>query len=444
MSRRRPGGRTDDVSCRARGRGRTGERWGLRVAVACGGCGRAVEVDPGYTPWCAACGWNLKPARPRAPDGAVGRIRVQLGRRLGRGLYEQLRRQTVERPVPGLATVAAVALAAAVYALTLFFAWLGIVTLTNLRGANFFGVLFGVLLLGLAWVMRPRLPALEDPVLRRHELPRLFALLERVARAVRAGPVHGVVITPEYNAGYSTAGWRRQRILFLGLPLFLALERQERVALLGHELGHSVNGDAGRKSFVVAAVTSGAQLFEVLEPDDLMPSEEGIVGLFKLPFRVVQLGMARAVLALLYAILLLLFRDGQRAEYYADALAARLAGRRAALALMERLHAGESVSRMTWLGETPDPIDAIVRKVRSMPAREIERIRRVERLEGSALDDSHPPTLYRIELLQSRPDRPPAVVLSDGESAAIDAELERFREPIGRRLVDEYLAAVGH
>jgi heat shock protein HtpX len=179
-----------------------------------------------------------------------------------------------------------------------------------------------------------------------------------------------------------------------------------------------------------------------LEPDALLPSEDGVVGFLKLPFQLILLAVSRLFLGTAWLLLFLLFRDGQRAEYYADAIGLRLAGRQATLRMLERIHAAPGVERMTWLGETPDPIGVIVAKVRGLPAREMERIRRVERLLGTRLDASHPPTLYRIEVLEHQPDQPAALVLSHGEADAIDDELDRFREPMGRRLVDEYLSSV--
>lgn len=348
----------------------------------------------------------------------------------------------MRRPVPGPATLAAYLLASLVYVLDFGLLAGGALLLVNIGTVGLTGAALGLVALLVGWAMRPRMPELDATVHGRTELPRLFALLDRAAAALGTAPPDGVVVEPEYNAAFAVVGWRRRRILFIGLPYWLVLDPQERVSLLGHELGHAVNGDARRGTFVGGAIGSLAALFEMLEPDELLPSEEGVWGYFQAPFRLVQLAIARFVLLVLFLLLLLGFRDGQRAEYYADALRVRLGGRRAALSELEKTHAAGSVARMTWVGETADPIGQIVAKVRTMPERERERIRRLERLEGSRLDATHPPTLYRIEVIEAQPDPSPLLVLSHGESTAIDAELERFREPMGRRLVDEHLSAV--
>ncbi|NUW38495.1 M48 family metalloprotease, partial [Nonomuraea sp. SMC257] len=106
-------------------------------------------------------------------------------------------------------------------------------------------VLLAVLLLGTAWLMRPRLGRLPaGPHLRgRDRAPRLFGLLDRVGAEVGAPPVDVVFVSAEDNAAYARIGRRGRRALIIGAPLWARLGPQEKVALLGHELSHSSNGD---------------------------------------------------------------------------------------------------------------------------------------------------------------------------------------------------------
>lgn len=57
------------------------------------------------------------------------------------------------------------------------------------------------------------------------------------------GRRYQVLLGAEWNASAATVGLRRTRVLMIGLPLFLCLRPQERVALLGHEMGHFADGD---------------------------------------------------------------------------------------------------------------------------------------------------------------------------------------------------------
>jgi hypothetical protein len=86
------------------------------------------------------------------------------------------------------------------------------------------------------------------------EAPELYRLVGDVAAALSA-PVPAVYVEEDvFNASASRVGLRRRPVLVLGLPLWNVLSAQQRVALLGHELGHFVNGDPRRGLLVQPAV----------------------------------------------------------------------------------------------------------------------------------------------------------------------------------------------
>jgi Zn-dependent protease with chaperone function len=408
----------------------------------CPSCGKDIENDPRYAAWCEHCGWNLiQPERGPRPS-RIDQLYRRLGRRYGRSLLAEVKKHGAHRPSVSLSTAGAFVIASLVYVGAIGLALLGVAVLLASRG-SLFGIFLAVLFLALAWVMRPRLPRLKDRAQTRAELPALFRHLDRIADKLRSPRIDVVVITPEVNAGYGRFGWRRRRVLFLGLPFFAALSPPERVALLAHELAHGINGDPGRALFLQGAITSLLEAHSVIEPDSIIPGpEEGFSGYFSIPFRIVQLGVSRAILAVAFMQLILAYRDSQRAEYFADAIAADLAGTTGALGLLERSHAAESVAAMTWLGNAPDPVAAIATKLRSLPPRELDRIRRVEEIAGSRLDATHPPASAREDVRRSEPSRRQTLALSESDSQSIDRELEGFREPIGRTIVDDYLAAI--
>jgi heat shock protein HtpX len=284
---------------------------------------------------------------------------------------------------------------------------------------------------------------LTEPAFGRSDLPRLFALLDRAAESLLAPPIDDVVINHEANASYERLGWRRRRVLTLGLPLFLSLEPPERIALLGHEIAHGINGDTGRLLLMSGGAAALLEAYGVLEPDSVLPSpSEGLVGYLVIPFRIVQLGFARAILGLAYVQIALCYRTAQRAEYYADALSARLAGSSPVLNSFTRFYASRWAVSMNLGNSTSDPVGLSVEKIRSLPPRELQRLRRVEELSGASLRATHPPIFYRERVVSGRPAEPGRLHLGTGESDAIDRELERFRAPIGRKMVDEYLSSI--
>ena len=138
----------------------------------------------------------------------------------------------------------------------------------------------------------------------------------------------------------------------------------------------------------------------------------------------------------------LLLRDMQRAEYLADALAARVAGTPAAIALQERMLLASTftlaVQQAAHADASGDVLAQATDAMRAVPERERERRRRVARLEHVRLEDTHPPTAMRIAMLEGRPAQAPAVTLNSAWSARIDAELEPLRERIGREVLDSY------
>ncbi|CAL9496758.1 hypothetical protein SUDANB37_03375 [Streptomyces sp. enrichment culture] len=76
-------------------------------------------------------------------------------------------------------------------------------------------VAVGVFLLALAWTLRPRLGALRDDllVLYREDAPRLYALIDEVAKAADTRGVDAVPVDAEVNASVTVYNLRRRRVL---------------------------------------------------------------------------------------------------------------------------------------------------------------------------------------------------------------------------------------
>ena len=158
--------------------------------------------------------------------------------------------------------------------------------------------------------------------------------------------------------------------------------------------------------------------------------------------------ITRPIDAVLWLEARLLLRDKQRAEYLADAAAARVGGTAAAIALHERLLLATTfqgaIQQAALADDAPGALDRVRTALRAVPERERERRRRLARLEQTRLEDTHPPTGMRIALLEERATLPPAVTLYVFASARIDAELELLAAATGRQLVDRYRASLHH
>ncbi|WP_394621558.1 M48 family metallopeptidase [Lentzea sp. JNUCC 0626] len=135
---------------------------------------------------------------------------------------------------------------------------------------SFFPIVAGVPVLLVAWALRPRLGSAPDSwhELRRDDAPTLFALLDRVAATVGTQLRDHVALDADFNASAFTHGWLRRRTLTIGLPMFGVLTPQQRVALLGHEFGHFVNGDPSRGLLTEPAVRTPLTIADLVRPSE--------------------------------------------------------------------------------------------------------------------------------------------------------------------------------
>lgn len=417
----------------------------------CPGCGERIPVDPRFVAWCTACDWNVDPADATAdepePD-RVERLRRALAHRYGEQLFADLAAPGADGsgadgpgiagpPRSGGAALLATVLALAVHGLTLGLAVVGLWLLVAGWGEGLQPALGG-LFLALAFLLRPRFGRVEKdrtelPLLERADAPRLFALIDEIAAGIGTRGVDLVVLDTSVNASVSAYGIRRRRVLVLGLPLWATLDPQQRIALLGHELGHYAHGDT-RHGFLVGSALSSLDTWRYL----LARSEDGdslsdtFINVLTAPPRWSVHGLT----VLLDGATL---RATQRAEYLADGAAARTAGRDAAVGLLQRLLVSRSselamrrevvAARTRAGGRTRREIQAeglwerVAAEVRAVPEREYERLRRVAERRGHCVDATHPPTHLRIRNLTRGELRPPALALDPDRAAALDAEL---------------------
>jgi Zn-dependent protease with chaperone function len=241
----------------------------------------------------------------------------------------------------------------------------------------------------------------------------------------------------DLNAFTTTVGLRRTRVLCIGLPLWATLEPQERVALLGHELGHFVNGDVRRGPLTHVAETTLSRVALLFNLKGV-----GGRGLLEYVSSVLTRALGRLVAGVARALQVLLVwvsqRDSQRAEYLADDLAARAGGTAAAVALADQLVMTESIDtvvrREARAGNGMPAWQDAARVARTNLAAKLPLLRRLSRHTEVSLYASHPPTGLRAEMLERRPAQAAAVTLTESEAAQIDQELAVHEKRVIREL----------
>jgi Zn-dependent protease with chaperone function len=395
-------------------------------------------------PWCERCEWNLS-----APDldpllSRTERWRANLVHGVAydmtRGLYANLAGRSAERPRRGGAYFVLLLISAvvvAVFAAAVVMGVLLVVTGTVLLKVA------GVLLLAFSVVFRPQLGSARKvrrnlDELTEDQAPHLFRLVRQVADAVGAPMPHVIGLNSDFNAMAGTMGLTRRRILVLGLPLLAVLRPQERVALLGHEVGHFINRDSRRSFSTKPALTAFGTAAQLLDPRGLtkMAHGGGLAGMFAWLGSLLLtpvLYLASHLLWLCHlGVNMVGARVSQRAEYYADDLAARAAGSEAAASMMDCFV--DPAGLQTVIGtrsrnrETADGWRAGVEQTRTVRSERMHRLRQLSIRTETGIFRPHPPAGLRHRLLLSAPYRTPGVVLTAAESAAIDGELSAYEE----------------
>jgi len=390
--------------------------------------------------WCPECEWNLDTYEPDART--LGRIARRLDRvehrvafRLDAAQFAQFAGQRPSKPgwTPARMSLVTVSVSLLIVTLALVAGGLDLIV-----GSGNAFVLVGVILVLIGIELRPRLgrhrPQLGD--LARDEAPALRALVGRVAAAIGAPRPAVITITPEFNASCARVGVRRRVVLMIGLPLWVALGPQARLALLGHELGHLVNGDPGQGLLTQPALQSFGRLAAVFDPQSMFPRRRGLIT--KAIFIPILWTVSRLFLLAHLLMVRVCMRDWARAEYLADAVAVDVAGTGGACELMDRLlfdravwaavrrQAGRSDDPATWQTAAAEAVANLV-----------ETRRRYEQLSirhGTSMLATHPPAGRRVRLVRSWPAEPPRVLLSPDDSAEVDRELIRHYTRIARNL----------
>ncbi|HEU4394412.1 MAG TPA: M48 family metallopeptidase [Planctomycetota bacterium] len=254
------------------------------------------------------------------------------------------------------------------------------------------------------WAVVPRWERFvpPGPRLTRERQPRLFALLESVARAAGQEMPAEVYLAPDVNAGVTERGgllgFGGRRVMILGLPLMAALRVEEFRGVLAHEFGHFHGGETRIGPWIYRTHEAIARTVRTL-------TEAGSL------LRFLFIGYAKAFNRITQAV-------SRRQELLADRLAAAVAGAPAMASGLRRTAAAVSAFQPYFGTEVVPALSSGFRPPlaegfgRFLGARPIEQSldRFVDDLvkeERADPYDSHPPLRVRLESL-GNPDPPDA------------------------------------
>ena len=291
-------------------------------------------------------------------------------------------------------------------------------------------IVIGTLILAAGYFLRTPRRRNTQKTLRCADAPTLFSLLDDMAKLLGAPKIDGIHVNGEFNAYMAQFG-KKERVLGIGAPLWLALETPERLALLAHEVAHLINQDPARSRLAYRALGTLSRWHDLSHPPAIVDhetntsfyyEERGLLGqLFGSLF-----GGAIATIALGFE--KLIFADSQRAEYLADVASASVAGVDAGYASLKKVilsPLAEDALKHTHFDGTKDIslFEDMARAVRIPDANRATELYTEATKSMHAVDSSHPPTRYRMEVVAAAGSSSPALKSDTVDWTAIDEEL---------------------
>jgi Zn-dependent protease with chaperone function len=149
-----------------------------------------------------------------------------------------------------------------------------------------------------------------------------------------------------------------------------------------------------------------------------------LISTVAIPFELLMLALSELIYAAANALVLLVLRDSQRAEYLADEI--------------------DTACHRLALTRSTGPLEAELARERDLVSAEtLQKYREKSLSELWQVDSTHPPTAMRVAMLGGVPQNGPAVQLSDEEGHRFDDEMSKLiawrqREVMNRKLEAAY------
>ncbi|MCM3574545.1 M48 family metallopeptidase [Mesobacillus subterraneus] len=406
----------------------------------CPDCSSAIPFNKGYVSWCD-CGYNMDHSPSEKTGSKLNALYEKLGNKRGQKVFQELVSQQELRQRISFSKSLAFMAATIVHLISISLFLLGLYLLI-FQNDHFMFIAAGLILIGIAWLARPRVPKLDkdEHLISRQEFPFLFKAVDQLADAMHVKRIDGIIIDDEFNASVAQVGWRRRKIIKIGLPLFSIMEPEEQLAILAHEFGHISNGDLTRSFYIGTALYTLQTWYELLNPVPI--DEYDSMGFFEIPVYYFMAFLALIPYSIFLLLVHLLFDDSQKGEYLADERAAKAVGYKYLISSMEKFQYADTfylkIRELAVRKNTMNLFHAVHEQIKIMPDREKERLSRLAQHETSKLDSTHPPTAYRIKLLENLKAAPSALAVGKGTLAMMQKELETQQTRIQEEIIENY------
>ena len=305
---------------------------------------------------------------------------------------------------------------------------------------NLLLMVLAAVFLGIGYKLWPRRERIPAGSLSHNDAPAAFAIIDAVGKTLGAPRIDRLVITDEFNAAVGQA--QGQNVLEIGAFFWSALPDDEKLALIAHEMAHLVNSDPTRGRFLGAALNTLDGWHELFSPRRVENDYgEVMFGADRTVIGDLVFGAFQLTIELFWGLMeRLSFVPQQRAEYLADALAAEVAGKAAPIALLRRSALVERARIVLGglgsynLPKGRDLIDIVAKGTFEMPEAEREALLSKMHQQDFSIDETHPPTVYRVKFLELLPIEAPMLHTDELDFAAADAELTPHIAKVGDRI----------
>ena len=415
----------------------------LIKTINCPQCQGIVYEHPDYVTWCEKCNWNVLPEGNMQPSSLFDKLYLKAGKKQSEGLLNSMIRNGSLPPKISFRKILFLAFCTFIHIISLILCLSGIYLIIA-EFPHVLPMIIGSFLLLLAWTTRPRGYRLDTKPLSREQFPAAYQIVDEIASITGAQKVHGIIIDGRFNASIAQTGLRKKQIIYLGLPLLSILEKQEFTSLVAHEIAHGMNGDLNRSFFVSSTISSLITWYQMIKPTKLFDTDVNsfLIALGLLPVNIFLLLVSRLIYLSLYLICHLNWFDSQRAEYLADRYAAEITGKDGLLSFLNKLHL-QSLFDFCIQKTANDPgvnslFDELQNRVKRIPDKELERIKRVYSMSDSRLDATHPPTANRILYIDTLKISAPKYELTDELYNRFRNEITPLKPVMELKILDEY------
>lgn len=408
--------------------------------ISCPDCQSDIPNIKGFVTWCE-CGYNINLKPSEKPKSKLEKMHDYIGDKMGQRIFNGLIQKDELFPEKSSSKLLAFLIATCIHFTSIIAFIVGVYFLV-FQYTNYISVAAGLCLLAITWIARPRIPKLaeNEHLIKREEYPSLFTAVDELANAMNVKSIDGIVIDDRLNASVTYIGWKRKKIITIGYPLFSILEPEEQLAILAHEFGHIANGDLTRTFYIGTALFTLEKWHQLLEPVPLEEREN--MGFFELPAYYFMALCAQVPYLIYYSLIHLLFVDKQKGEYLADYRAAKACGYEYLISSLKKFDYNEifysTIREIAITRSKNNLFHHLQKNITSMPDREKERLSHISMLEASKLDSTHPPTFYRIKMLEKLKASPSHFPIKRETLVNIGQELDTQQAAIQEQLIEDF------